>query len=175
MKWLGRISAKIILLFVAAANWGCSNGSGGNTNGSLIPATTLVERDANDKQSRLVQVASTSARAKRCGFAFDPDTLKGSYLAYEAKQGSSGEQVGIGNNYDSVVMSISKEVGANSRYCSDRETARIKAALQRHLAGDYTPDPPKPQSVASCPGCAPVVDEPFDPKQVWQSKRGRGY
>ena len=49
----------------------------------------------------------------------------------------------------------------------------IKAELQRHLAGDYTPNLPKAKPVASCGfwGCSEAQsDKPFSSKEFWANK-----
>ena len=69
---------------------GCSS-SGGLTTASLMGGGNASEASASaaapagpppsDPTSRTLQVAATSARATRCGFYFDPERLKSSFLA----------------------------------------------------------------------------------------------
>ena len=48
----------------------------------------------------------------------------------------------------------------------------IKANLERHLAGDYTPNLPKPKQIASCGfwGCTSSSDVPLNSKKFWDEK-----
>jgi hypothetical protein len=157
-----------IIALVTAGNCGCANTTSLLTTGGLVTSQSA----ANDPQSsRLHQVAATSARAKRCGFNFDPARLKASYLDYELRQGATTEQVSsIAQRYDTTLMTKLKEVEAKPTYCSDRVTALIKVALERHVAGDFTPTTgqlPTPAAVS------PVAEEPWDTKEIWVNKWGR--
>ena len=97
--------------------------------------------------ARPIAVAWTSARAQRCGFYFDPGKLRASYLAYEARQ-SNGEQLAKSEqSYDTTFKVIRERVSADPEYCTDKKGAEIKADLQRHLKGDFTPNFPKPKVV----------------------------
>jgi hypothetical protein len=157
----------------------CGNTGGGLTTGSVFGSATALPADApqgisnQDPMARPVQVAWTSARAKRCGFYFDPAKLRSSYLAYEAKQGAAGEQLArIEKTYDSTYKTVGDKIANDPDYCTDRKGAEIKADLQRHLAGDFTPNLPKPKPVtglfdwvSSTPS-----DEPFDQKKFWEKQ-----
>lgn len=121
--------------------------------------------------ARPVGVAWTSARAKRCGFYFDPAKLKTNYLTYEQRQGATGEQYAkLEKTYDSTYRATSEKVSLDSDYCTERKSAEIKADLERHLAGDYTPNLPKPKNIASCGfwGCKSSSDEKFNEKKFWE-------
>ena len=97
--------------------------------------------------ARPVAVAWTSARAKRCGFYFDPAKLKINYLSYERTQGAGNEQLAnIEKAYDTSFKTTSDRISGDAGYCSDRKGLDIKADLQRHLAGDYTPNLPAAQA-----------------------------
>jgi hypothetical protein len=138
MKAAGMIGA-----FVAAALAGCSAGSG-LTTGALL-GEDKPAAPANDSPSRAFQVGTASARAVKCGFNFDPAKLKINYLAYE-KQLPGGPDISkVERIYDVSFNGVAKAVAAEGDYCSDGKTRQIKADLTRHLAGDYTPNPPKPQ------------------------------
>jgi hypothetical protein len=146
--------------------------------GGVIGGPTLIEEAdvpvgvRNDNpMARPIAVAWTSARARRCGFYFDGARLRTSYLAYEAGQGNSREKLAeIEKSYDTTFKVISDKVAGDAGYCSDRKSAEIKADLQRHLAGDYTPKLPQPKLVQACGmfGCAtPVSEQPFNTKSFW--------
>lgn len=161
------------LMVVVALSAGCSNGPGGLTTAGL-PKDLPSSPSDNDPMSRPVGVAWTSARAKRCGFHFDPAKLKINYLAYERAQGPAADQLAkIEKAYDTTFRITSEKVAADPDYCTDNRGAEIKADLHRHLAGDYTPNLPKPKAVASCGfwGCAESqTDKPFRSKDFWAEK-----
>jgi hypothetical protein len=176
MKRFGQGLASALLLAGTALHAGCSNSAGGllATGSAGAPAETPAGLSNEDPAARPVAVAWTSARAKRCGFYFDPAKLKINYLNYERTQGASAEQLAkIEKNYDTTFKGTSDRVAQDPDYCSERKGLDIKADLQRHLAGDYTPNLPKPKPVASCGfwGCAESVsDKPFSSTDFWKEK-----
>ena len=95
-------------------------------------------------------VAWTSARAQRCGFNFDPGKLRGSYLAYEARQSPPDQLAKAERTYDSTYKVIRANAGADPDYCTDSKSAEIKKDLTRHLAGDFKPDLPAPKKQETC-------------------------
>ena len=157
-----------LLLVGTALHAGCGNSASGLTTGATdVPAVT-----SQDPMARPIQVAWTSARAQRCGFYFDPAKLKASYLSYETRQGAAGEQLGkLQNTYDTTFKSISARVSADPDYCTDKKGTEIKADLQRHLAGDFTPNLPKPKTADPCGffGCptSSDPDEKFNAKKMF--------
>jgi hypothetical protein len=154
MNRFARAGACALLLASTGLHAGCGNSSAGLMTGStgLLPADAPTAVKNEDPMARPVGVAWTSARAKRCGFYFDPAKLKTNYLTYESRQGAAGEQISL-----------------DADYCSDRKGLEIKADLERHLAGDYTPNLPKPKPIASCGfwGCTSSGDQPFSDKKFW--------
>lgn len=167
----------MVLLACTWLHAGCSNGSAGLTTGSsnLLPADAPapVALSNEDPTSRPVAVAWTSARAKRCAFYFDPAKLRSNYLAYEQKQGASGEQYAkIEKSYDTSYKLTLEKVLQDPDYCSERKGLEIKLDLERHLAGDYSPNLPKPKPIASCGfwGCQSTSDETFDQKKFWKKQ-----
>ena len=116
----------------------------------MLPPDAPAAISNDDPMARPVAVAWTSARAKRCGFYFDPAKLRTSYLAYEARQASGEQYAKIEKTYDTTYKATSEKVSQDVDYCSDRKALEIKADLERHLAADYTPNLPKPKTVASC-------------------------
>jgi hypothetical protein len=165
-----------LLLATAALVAGCGGGPSGLTTGATAADAQSGDMTNENPMARPFAVAWTSARAKRCGFYFDPAKLRSSYLAYESQHGVAGEQLAkIQNVYDSTFNSVSTRISADPDYCSDRKGADIKADLQRYLAGDYTPNLPKPKAVASCGffGCGDTSsssDKPFDSKEFWKKQ-----
>ncbi len=122
---------------------GCGASIPGLSTSALTPAKPAAPQ--NDPMSRALQVGSTAARALKCGFNFDPVKLRTQFLAAEAVAAPT-EADKTGKIYDTAFNGISKAVaGQSEAYCTEQKTADIKEALNRHLAGDYTPTPPKPQ------------------------------
>lgn len=165
----------LLLLGGTALHAGC-----GSSAGSFLPGTTTtLPADAptgvrnEDPMARPVAVAWTSARATKCGFYFDPAKLRASYLAHEGRQGASGEQLAkIEKSYDTTIKVISEGMAGKEGYCTDKKGAEIKADLNRHLAGDFTPNLPKPKVVETCGGLFNPCEsgasaEPFDSKKFW--------
>ena len=160
------------MLATAALAAGCSGGTGlitGSTAAADAPPTVAAE----DPTARPMAVAWTSARAQRCGFYFDPDKLRASYLAYEARQ-SSPEQVAKAQQvYDTTFKTIRAKVAEDPNYCSDSKSADIKKDLTRHLAGDFTPNLPKPKVAESCGlfGCiGDGAEQKWDREKFWRDQ-----
>jgi hypothetical protein len=171
--------ASVLLLAGTALHAGCGNsasGSGGVTTASTagLPGDAPGALNNADPSTRPVAVAWTSARAKRCGFYFDPAKLKINYLNYERTQGASGEQLAaIEKSYDASYKTNSDRLAGDAAYCTDRKGLDIKADLQRHLAGDYTPNLPAPKPTVSCGffGCPESIpDKPFSSGDFWKDK-----
>jgi len=99
----------------------------------------------NEPTTRAFQVGTTSARAVKCGFNFDPAKLRASYLASEATSAGAAapDMAKIEKIYDVAFNGVRKAVAEAPNYCSDEKTKDIKTDLTRHLAGDYAPSPPK--------------------------------
>jgi hypothetical protein len=94
----------------------------------------------NDPLARPVQVAWTSARASYCGFIFNADQLRASYLAAEQMAGNTPEQMKkIAHAYDYTRDSTYKTIKDDLAYCNKERTDAIRKDLHRYLAGDYTP------------------------------------
>jgi hypothetical protein len=174
MKRFAQAGAGALLLAGTVLHTGCSNGTAGLTTGS----TSVLSPDApaaisnDDPMARPVAVAWTSARAKRCGFYFDPAKLRTTYLSYESRQAAGEQYAKIEKTFDTTYKTTSEKISLDADYCSDRKALEIKADLERHLAGDYTPNLPKPKAVASCGflGCAQGPDENFTSQKFWAEK-----
>ena len=135
-------AAGLMLAIGAAALAGCSGGSSGLTTGALL-GESKPAAPVNDAPARAFQVGTASARAVKCGFNFDPAKLKTNYLAYEKQQPGGQDTSKVERIYDVSFNGVAKAVAAEGDYCSPGKTTRIKGDLTRHLAGDYTPNPPK--------------------------------
>lgn len=128
---------------------GCSASLPDLSTGSLFggnSAPPAPVAPANQPTSRAVQVGTTSARAIKCGFNFDPVKLRTQFLASEAATATNpADTAKLGQIYDIAFRGVSKAVAdQGDGYCSSQKTDRIKLALNRHLAGDYAPEPPAP-------------------------------
>ena len=138
---IGKMLARLTLLTaVAVAIAGCSSGSGLTTGSTATvnPAGPVVPK--SDPSGRALQVGSVSARATRCGYNFDSAKLKTKFLASEAGLGSPPADIAkLDKIYDVSYNGVTKAVAEKGDYCSDNKTAKIKADLNRHLAGDFTP------------------------------------
>lgn len=136
-----------VLLALAMA--GCSGTSGLSTS-SIFGANSNTATaqppppPVSDPTARAFQVGTVSARAVKCGYNFDPAKLKASFLAAEAGQGATADDLSrIEKVYDISFNGVTKAVAAEPNYCGAEKTQQIKADLGRHLAGDYSPTPPK--------------------------------
>ena len=135
------------LLILSALCSGCGASIPGLTTGSLFggaPAKTEAAQIPNDPLSRTIQVGTTAARATKCGFNFDQAKLRTQFLAAETAA-NPADAAKLSQIYDVSFNGVSRAVaGKGEDYCSASKTGKIKEALNRHLAGDYTPAPPEP-------------------------------
>ena len=171
MQRVAHILANAMLLGCAAMLAACgSSASSGLTTGSAAGGETPGTISNDHPLARPVAVAWTSARAQRCDFYFDPTKLRASYLAYEAKQSPPDQLAKAEKTYDSTFKTIYDKTSGDSSYCTDRANSQIKADLQRHLAGDFTPKLPPPKTAETCGffGCpVPKSDEPLDARKMY--------
>ncbi len=94
----------------------------------------------DDPLARPTQVAWTSARARYCGFVFDPARLRANYMASEMQAGATPEQMEkIERAYDYTFQSVTATIKDDVSYCGTERTAAIRKDLNRYLAGDYAP------------------------------------
>jgi hypothetical protein len=137
----------------AAALWVCATLLAGcgvslpGTTGSLFGAEQPAAPVAvNNPTTRAIQVGRTAARAQKCGFNFDPTKLRTQFLMAESAAMPDAAGVDkIGQTYDTSYRAVLNAIGQDAEaYCTDARTRGVKLALNRHLAGDYTPDPPEP-------------------------------
>lgn len=138
-----RLAVKSLMLGVIAASLAGCGGAPSLSTGSLFGSSEEAKPAApvNDPSVRAFQVGTVSARAIKCGFNFDPAKLKASYLMYESKQPGGGDLAKIERIYDVSFNGVAKAVAGEANYCTTLKTKQIKADLNRHLVGDYTPTP----------------------------------
>jgi hypothetical protein len=93
-----------------------------------------------DPLSRPIQTAWTSARAKYCGFMFDPARLKADYLADEQRRGADQYALArLSKTYDETLDSVTATIKEDPNYCNTERLAAIRVDLRRYLSGDYEP------------------------------------
>jgi hypothetical protein len=148
------MTLRLLIVVCALAIGGCSSSSGVST-GSLFgggeanataSVAPVAAAPASDPTSRAFQVGSTSARAVKCGYNFDPVKLRTNFLANEAAAVAPTDIPRIEKVYDTAYNGVAKAVAGQSNYCSPEKTADIKTHLTRHLAGDYAPAIAKKQA-----------------------------
>jgi len=141
-----RDSASALLLACGAALLLAACGSGNAlSTGSLFggPKEDEVKAAPPPKPitqaDRLAQVASTSARAQRCSFYFDPNQLKASYLAAEQAEATPEQMQKLDREYDVLRAKVLSAIASDDGYCTEGRNRDIKASLTRHIAGDFNP------------------------------------
>lgn len=160
------------LLGVAVLVSGCGASLGDVSTGSLFGgAPKAPPAVQNDPTARAMQVGTTAARAIKCGYNFDPSKLRTQFLAAETVA-APADATKLAQIYDTSFSGVSKAVASQGEaYCTAGKTAAIKEALNRHLAGDFTPTPPEPVEEdiglfgdvgASGPGKDPSMKHPVD-------------
>jgi hypothetical protein len=95
-------------------------------------------------------VGWAAASATYCGFNVPRDALRTNYLAYERKQGAQPDTLQqLGLRYDQTYTTFFAQVQKQPNYCNAKRIERIRADINRHLGGDYTPsdkEAPPPQT-----------------------------
>jgi hypothetical protein len=143
MRTTGTFGLLALLATIGSGIAACSGGGlttasllqgGGGTASSAAPGAPAPE----DPMARTLQVASTSARAVKCGFYFDPQRLRTNFLAAEAQRLPPDQYQKAEKGYDFTRQKVTETLGDADAYCTDARAGTIKADLQRHLAGDYT-------------------------------------
>jgi hypothetical protein len=175
MDRFAQLLASGLLLAATALAAGCGSSASGLITGSAGPADAPGSLSNEDPMARPIGVAWTSARAHRCGFYFDPNKLRASYLAFEARQSSAELLAKAEKTYDSTFKLIRERVGGDPGYCTDKKGAEIKGNLQRHLAGDFAPNFPKAKKVESCGffGCGSTASDKWDAEKWWKDEEAK--
>ncbi len=168
MNYLQGLCAGLTLAVVVS---GCSGGSGFTT-ASLLGTAPKPELD--EPTERALHSASISARAGKCGYNFDPGRLRETFLAAEAANGASPEQMAkLGQSYDFTRSTVSKQIANAEEYCSEGKTREVSAALTKQLAGDFKAPkkPPLPKSVGWWDSGA--SEKPFNKEEVFNPRSAR--
>lgn len=144
-----KTSTILCLLSLAGMLAGCGIGSSLST-GSVLGGSQTAAAPAPKPISpseRALYVGATVARAQRCGFYFEPEQVKASYIAAESQAGTPPEIVQKATKeFDFTRQSILAAAAKDEAYCTEGRTREVKAALNRQLAGDFNP-PQKRQDV----------------------------
>ena len=89
--------------------------------------------------TRAIQVAWTAMRAQKCGFNFNAQALRSSFL--QAESSKNPDPAGLTKAqtaYDYTAKDIAARIGPEQEYCSQGRVRKIKSDLKRHLAGDFS-------------------------------------
>ena len=117
----------------------------------------------------------TSARAARCGYNFDGQRLRSSYLAFEAAQeGGQAKLANLEKTYDTTLAEVARKIAPSDEYCTDEQTQRIKADLTRHLAGDYSSPQKKPEVAVGLFDWGGNANQPFDRQKAFCGSTNTG-
>jgi hypothetical protein len=134
------VATRLAGVALALALGACSSGNGLATGtlfggGDKAPPAPRPET-ATD---RALYVATTAARASRCGYVFDPAVLRQSYLAFEAQQSAAADQLAkTEKSYDYTADRVGKAIAGEADYCSEAQTGIIKRDLMQVLGGNYS-------------------------------------
>jgi len=156
---------------VLAATLSACSGGGGMTTASLLG--TPEKPSVDEPTERALHSASISARATKCGYNFNSIKLRESYLASEAANGATPEQMAkLGQSYDFTVATISKQISNPEEYCSESKTREVSAQLSKQLAGDFK-SPRKPPLPKSAGWFDTGNEKPMDREEIFNPKYSR--
>ena len=112
------------------------------TPGMLLAGGAAEDAYINEQPlARPKYAAWIAASAKRCGFGREPDAIKSAYLSFEARQGTSKEELaGLEEAYGLAWKRANDQLGGDPGFCTQKKVAEIKLALQRQDASDYAPN-----------------------------------
>lgn len=170
MRPLAAIALLTLTALIATA---CGGVSLLSRNKSDEKAASAAAPPPPDPMARPIQVAWTSARAAKCGFHFFPKELRAKFLANEARAGAAPEAMQkITKAYDFTLTRITADLREAQNYCTKPTVDEIRADLQRHLAGDYTPRARKPKTDDEDRPRLSTEKKlaPLDPSKVMQSQ-----
>ena len=89
--------------------------------------------------TRAVEVGVVSARATKCGYYFDPQQLRTSFLAAEAQRTPDPVTLKkIETAHDFAQRKVANQIAKQENYCTADRTEATKNALTRYLAGDFS-------------------------------------
>ena len=156
----------------AAGVGGCGAGNS-LTTGSLLGGGAAQPTPPKPVTSsdRALYVASTVARAQRCGYFFDPEQVRTGYLAAEQQAGTPPDVLQkVTREFDFTRQSVLAAAAKDDNYCTEGRTREVKAALTRQLAGDFNP-PQKRQELSVGWFEHQKRDAPFDGQKVFDASQ----
>ncbi len=132
---------RLLICLVMLALVGCSSTSDvttGSVAGGNQQSASPVVRD--DPLTRALHVGANSARAVKCGYNFNSTALKSRFMSAQAAAITDPQKMEqVNKAYDTGFNGVSKAITNPKTYCTPAKTKAIKVALQKNLAGDYTP------------------------------------
>jgi len=164
-----------VILGLAVVATGCSSGNTSLFTGSAKPSAAAGATPAPPlakPSDRALQVAATSARASRCGYNFDPQRLRASYIASESQAGVPAPEIAtLEKLYDITRDRVAKSITDTETFCNDEQTAVIKRDLNRHMAGDFAPNRKAESSVGDL--FSGSSNKPWNPQDAFKSTQIR--
>ncbi len=153
--WLSSRNVGVCTVVLTGALAGCSSTGGSGVLGLVssesakATATTAAAQGEQagagaaaakaDPLARPMHVAQTVARAERCGFYFQPETIKTSYLAHEAGKGISPDELKkLELTYRITYAKIAKDIKEVEGYCSETILTEVREDLPPYAAGNFT-------------------------------------
>lgn len=155
---------------------GCSSGSAGLSTGALFGTSDSSKSAApvvapETPADRALHVGATTARAKRCGYVFDPNSVRSAYLAFEVSQGAATDTLArTEKEFDYTVQSVGKNIAGNEDYCSDEQTSVIKRDLTNVLAGNFSAPTRKVNVKTDNWWGSPSSNKAFDREEALKTK-----
>ncbi|MFV0294632.1 MAG: hypothetical protein ACK5JT_00735 [Hyphomicrobiaceae bacterium] len=161
----------VAVLGISVLVGGCSLDSSALTTSSLFGSGKPAAPKPETPEDRLLSTATVAARAQRCGYVFDPQSVRAQYLAFEASKGSTPDQISkIEKGYDYTFAKVAKGVASDPDYCTPEHTTSIKAGLGRLLAGNFSAPHRKNQVEVSAWGTSDTTpmdrDKIFNPQPM---------
>ncbi len=156
---------------VLAVTLSACSGGGGLTTASLLG--TPAKPEVDEPTERALHSAAISARATKCGYNFNPIKLREAYLASEAANGATPEQMAkLGQSYDFTVTTVSKQISKPEEYCTESKTREVSTQLNKQLAGDFR-SPTKPALPKSAGWFDSGNEKPLDREEIFNPKHSR--
>ncbi len=154
-RMLKRIVFPVVLLSLAVGGCGSvklpslTTGSVTTASSGTPQAQAAAQPPPDDPVARAVRVGVISARAQKCGYHFDPQQLRSSFLAAEAQRTPAPDMLQkVERAHDFARQKVAGKIAQTQGYCTAERTAVIKSSLTRYLAGDFSL-PAKKRQVAS--------------------------
>lgn len=163
------LTAQLGVCLMSLGLVGCNAGpllQTGSISSTPIDAKPVAAKPVTPAE-RALHVAATSTRAKKCGFFFEPETLKANFLAAEAARGITPDELSQAEKtYVYTSKSIALKIPNAEAYCTKERTASIKTSLTAALAGNFEP-PPKKVAKKESGGLLGLFDTDVVKEEKW--------